>query len=133
MRRKQLLAFAAAQDDTTCMFSASFDLATLWDAEAYYRGGQIPWTIFAYPVALANERQLPRDDESVRYLAALLAAGAVVGIWYFPVNQTVYFACPFEERERVDQIVDGLERMGLFPNNFATNRTNYLFSRGVSH
>jgi hypothetical protein len=112
------------------MSLASFDRAALWDAETYYRGGQYPWTIFAYPVALADERRLPRDEESVRYLAALLAAGAVVGIWYFPASETVYFACPFEERERIDQIVEGLERQGLFPKNFAANRTNYLFSLG---
>src|SRR5205823_4531076 len=114
----------------------SFDLLQLWNAEAYWKSGRHPWTIFAYPASLADERRLPCDRESVRYLEALLASGAKVGVWHFPENQTLYFACPFEEKERVQSIVNELEWQGTFPKSFSRDHCDYLFrlaSRPVSN
>jgi len=109
------------------MDASCIDMAQLWNAEAYLNGGKGPWTIFAYPASLADERMLPRDDESVRYLATLLNAGARVGVWYYPASRTVYFVCPFEERERLQFICDDLERNGTFPKNFSRDHCEYLF------
>jgi len=106
----------------------SLDLDKLWNAAAYRESGRSPWTIFAYPASLADDWLLPRDEESLRYLAALLAAGAPVGLWHFPENQTVYLACPFEEKERVQEIVAALEIKGEFPVGFARDHCNRLFS-----
>lgn len=108
----------------------SFDFDRLWDADAYARGSRGPWTIFAFPVHWADERWLPRDDEARRFLAALLARGLQIGIWRHPrIDDTVYFACPYEERERVEAVVQELERAGEFAPRFAAERTEYLFSK----
>src|SRR5262245_52300753 len=109
------------------MEAKAINVAQLWNADAYMESGKCPWTIFAYRATLADERHLPRDGESLRYLAALLAAGAPVGVWYYPANQTVYFACPYEEKERVGAIVDDLERQSAFPKNFAVDHCEHLF------
>jgi hypothetical protein len=101
--------------------------AQLWNADAYWQSGHCPWTVFAYPASLADDRRLPRDSESARYLAALIAAGAKIGVWYFPANETVYFACPFEERDRIQSIVNEFERRGTFPKNFARDHCEDLF------
>jgi hypothetical protein len=103
------------------------NVAQLWDADAYLASGKCPWTIFAYPASLADERHLPSDGESVRYLAALLAAGARVGVWYLPASQTVYFACPIEEKDRIESVVNELEQRGEFPENFARDHCEHLF------
>src|SRR5687767_4414886 len=107
------------------MDAKALNLTQLWNAEAYWISGRCPWTIFAYPASLADEQLLPRDEESVRYLSALIAAGAQVGIWHFSANQTVYFACPYEEKERVGSIVNELEREGAFPRDFARDRCEH--------
>jgi hypothetical protein len=105
----------------------ALDLTQLWNAEAYWNSGRCPWTIFAYPALLADQQLLPRDEESVRYLRALVAAGAQVGIWRCSANDTVYFACSFEEKERVASIVNELEREGAFPKHFARDHCEHLF------
>jgi hypothetical protein len=99
----------------------------LWNANAYLESGKYPWTIFAYPESLADDRHLPRDRESMRYLAALLAAGARVGVWHYPANQTVYFACPLEEMEHIRAVVEELEKLGTFPKSFASEHCEQLF------
>ena len=101
----------------------------LWDAEAYYRSGKIPWTIFAYPVSLADSQRLPRDDEARRYLSTLHSLGLPVGIWDFAKqNGTIYFACPGEERDRVHAAIDELEQEGVFPPRFASQKCEAMFS-----
>ena len=118
------------------MDTKPLNLTQLWNAEAYRNSGRCPWTIFAYPTSLADEQLLPRDEESVRYLRALIAAGAQVGIWHFPAIQTIYFACPYEEKERAGSIVNELEREGAFTKGFARDHSERLFrlaSQSISH
>jgi len=114
-------------DSPEVMAAPSLDLSRLWNADGYSQSGKRPWTIFADPASLADERHLPRDCESLRFLEAFLAAGARVGVWYLPANQTVYFACPFEEKERVRAIISDLEQRRMFPKNFARDHCEILF------
>lgn len=115
------------------MSDSSIDLGLLWDADAYARSGPMPWTIFAYPVRWADERRLPRDREAVRYLSSLRARGVSVGVWEHPrIADTIYFACPYEERERVAAVIAALEGAGEFAPGFAAERTEYLFATMTS-
>lgn len=100
----------------------------LWNADAYWRSGILPWTIFAYPSGLADSQRLPLDEEARRYLAELLGHGIRVGIWEHPdVADAIYFACPFEDRDRVDLAIMQLERLNRFTPGFAAQHCKYLF------
>jgi len=78
-----------------------FDM--LFDADAYYRSGCCPWTFFAYPTSLADDRGLPPDDEACGLLAQLQQYGVEVAVWVNGiVNNTTYFACRLEDRYRLD-------------------------------
>jgi hypothetical protein len=91
--------------------------------------GKMPWTIFAYPCSLADAQQLPRDDEAKRFLAELQSLGLRVGVWAHPnIKDTIFFACPYEDRLVVHSAIEELERQGRFPPNFPARRTDHLFS-----
>lgn len=105
---------------------AYINVDNLWNAE---EGGKMPWTIFAYPASLADSQRLPHDEEARQFLARLLELGLRVGVWArSDLDGTCYFACPFEDRDRVYSAIKGLERSGEFPPDFANQRTEYLFS-----
>jgi hypothetical protein len=59
----------------------SMAATTHFDAEAYWRAGNCPWTFFAFPRLLADEAGLPPDDDAKRLLAALQGRGIPVGTW----------------------------------------------------
>jgi hypothetical protein len=101
----------------------------LWNADAYWRSGILPWTIFACPSSLADRQRLPRDHEARRYLAELLGLGVPVGIWEHPdIAGTIYIACPIEDRDRVHTAIEQLERRGTLPPGFASRHCQHLFA-----
>lgn len=111
------------------MSTPSIPLDKLWDADAAMQARRMPWSIFAYPVQLADHQRLPMDEEARRWLAELLQLDLPVGIWWLPkIPDTFYFACPFEDRLRVHAGIASLEADGLFPVGFLTQRSEYLFS-----
>ena len=103
--------------------SASFDL------DAYWQAGSVPWTVFAYPASLVDADGLPLDDEAKRYLQELRSRGCRVNVWQHPeIQGTIYFACPYEDRDTVHAEIEGLERQGVFPVDFASTRCEALFA-----
>ena len=109
---------------------ASMDTSTYFDADAYWRAGNCPWTFFAFPRVLADDAGLPSDDDAKRLLAALRDRGIPVGTWVNAfVEDTAYFACPKEAIGCVNDALIALEELGEFEKGFCAKRTEYLFSR----
>jgi hypothetical protein len=108
--------------------SIRFDM--LFDADAYYRSGCCPWTFFAYPTSLADDRGLPPDDEACGLLAQLQQHGVEVAVWVNGIaNDTTYFACRKEDRYRLDDALRELETQGIITEDFYLSRTERLFAQ----
>jgi FMN phosphatase YigB (HAD superfamily) len=104
-------------------------MKTNFDADAYWRAGNCPWTFFAYPTSLADDHGLPPDEDAKRLLVELRIRGIRVGIWANGIaNDTTYFACPKEEIQRLHDALVVLEADGSFEKGFCCKRTDYLFS-----
>ena len=103
----------------------------LFNAEEYRRAGNCPWTFFAFPSRLADEFGLPPDDSAIEFLATLQAKGLRVGIWANAIgNDTSYFVCPIEDRQRLNDAIAELENNGTIEIGFCLKRTERLFSLG---
>jgi len=104
-----------------------FDL--LFDADEYHRAGFSPWTFFAYPTNLAVERGLPPDSEVCQFVAGLQERGIEVAIWVNGIgNDTTYFACRAEDRQRLHATIQELEDSRLIEKGFLHNRSERLFA-----
>jgi hypothetical protein len=102
---------------------------THFDADAYWRAGNCPWTFFSFPRLLADESGLPPDEDAKRLLAELQHRGIPVGTWInTPVEDTAYFACPKEAIGPLNDALTALEEQGEFEKGFCAKRTEYLFS-----
>lgn len=102
---------------------------TQFDADAYRRAGNCPWTFFAFPRALADESGLPPDEDAKRLLAVLQGRGIPVGTWINTfVADTAYFVCPKEAIGPLNDALTALEEQGEFEKGFCAKRTEYLFS-----
>lgn len=107
--------------------SIRFDL--LFDASEHWRSGQCPWTFFAYPTSLADDRGLPPNDDACRLLATLQDHGIDVAIWSNgPTEDTTYFACRQEDLQRLHEVLLELEACGLIEKDFLRNRSERLFA-----
>jgi hypothetical protein len=103
--------------------------AVPFDADAYYRAGNCPWTFFAFPRVLADDAGFPPDGDAKRLFVALQDSGIPVGIWLnAPAEDTVYFACPKEAIGSLHEALSALEKQGKFEEGFCTKRTERLFS-----
>jgi hypothetical protein len=101
----------------------------IFDADAYWRAGNFPWTFFAFPRVFADDPGLPPDNDAKRLLVALQSRGIPVGTWVnTPAEDTAYFACPKEAIESLNDALSALEEQGEFEKGFCTKRTEYLFS-----
>jgi hypothetical protein len=108
---------------------ASVNIDELFDADGYWRAGNCPWTIVAYPTSLADEHGLPPDDDAKRLFAELQTRGIQVGIWADAIREnTTYFACPKEDIQRLYETLKELEEHGALENGFCGKRSEYLLS-----
>jgi hypothetical protein len=104
-------------------------MQSAFDAEAYWRTRNCPWTFFAFPSRLADDHGLPPDEDAKRLLVELRTRGIQVGIWANGIaNDTTYFACPKEEIQRLHDALSQLEADGSFEKGFCGKRSEYLFS-----
>lgn len=116
------------------MATGSVDVDKLFDAAAYRRAGNCPWTFFAFPTSLADERGLPPDDDAKRLLAELQSRGLQVGIWANAIAEnTTYFACPKEGIQRLHAALAELVEVGAFTKDFCAERSEHLFSLLPQH
>lgn len=100
-----------------------------FDADAYYRADNCPWTFFAFPRVFADDAGFPPDDDANRLFVALQVQGITVGTWLTsPVEDTAYFACPKEAIGRLNDALSAMEKQGDIEEGFCTKRTEYLFS-----
>jgi hypothetical protein len=101
-----------------------------FDADAYRRAGNCPWTFFVFPRALADAVGLPPDDDARRLLQVLQRRGIPVGTWSnSPFTEDAYFACPKEAIGRLHSALAALEDAGEFEKDFCRRRSEYLLSR----
>ncbi len=108
--------------------SIRFDM--LFDANEYYRAGHCPWTFFAYPTTLANDRGLPPDNDACALLAELQQHGIDVAIWVNGIaDDTTYFACRKEGMYRLNDSLQELETRGIIEKDFCLTRTERLFAQ----
>ena len=109
-----------------------FDL--LFDADEYHQSGFCPWTFFAYPSSMADNRGLPPDNEACDLLAQLQERGIDVAIWVDGIAEdTTYFACRKEDIQRLNEAIQELENSGVVAEGFCNERTEALFAASEKH
>lgn len=101
----------------------------VFDVAAYQASGRCPWTFFAFPRELAGPDGMPADP-SVRELFKIVQEhGIPAAVWSDPrMPETVYFACPNESRNALDDLMKVLEQQGRFPRGFLPGRCEQLHS-----
>ena len=83
---------------------------SLFDADEYHRSGFCPWTFFAYPTSIADERGLPPDKDACDFLAHLQERGLDVAVWVSGIAEDMtYFACLNEDIQRLNDVIQELE------------------------
>jgi hypothetical protein len=103
-----------------------------FDADEYRRAGCCPWTFFAYPTSLADNRGLPPDDQACQLLGHLQKRGIAVGIWVSDIgNNTTYFFCRKEDMYRLNTALQELELEGVIEKDFCVTRSERLFSQMI--
>jgi hypothetical protein len=101
----------------------------LFDADEHYRSGRCPWTFFAYPTALADDRGLPPDDKACELLGHLQKRGIDVAVWIDGIeNDTNYFACRKEDMYILHDTLQQLESQGIIEKDFCLARSERLFA-----
>lgn len=109
-----------------------FDL--LFDADEYHRSGFCPWTFFAYPTSMADERGLPPDVEACDFLARVQERGIDVAIWVNGIAEnTTYFACRKNDVRRLNDVIRELEDCGEIRRGFCDETTERLFAASSKH
>jgi hypothetical protein len=106
----------------------------LFDADEYRRSGFCPWTFFAYPTSMADERGLPPDDDACKFLGRLQEHGIEVAVWVNSIAEgTTYFACRKDDIERLQNVIQELEDSEEFEKGFCNTRTERLFAASDKH
>ena len=112
------------------MNAGSIRFDKLFDADEYYRTGRCPWTFFAYPTALADDRGLPPDTEACELVVLLQESGIDVAIWVNGIaNDLTYFACRKEDTYRLNDALQQLESQGTIEKDFCLIRTERLIAQ----
>ena len=60
------------------------DRHCLFDADEYYANGRVPFSFLTWPSVIADTDGLPRDEETLRFLALLQNRGVPLGVWTLP-------------------------------------------------
>ena len=114
----------------TQMNQYSIQFEKLFDADALNASGECPWTFFAYPKSLALANGLPPDAEVCELFGKIQSSGIDVAIWVSGLSEnTTHFACRYEDRHRLQEIVNVLESDPRFAENSLTERSEALFAK----
>jgi len=99
-----------------------------FDPEAYAKSGRCPWTFFAFPRSLADQDGLPRDPDARGLLAAVRDLGVPVAVWANAATpSTVYYACPYESRDALDDALVTLAAQGRWESGSVSQLSERLF------
>ena len=103
--------------------------AAQFDADAYATSGRWPWTFFAFPRSLADQDGLPRDPDARSLLAAVRDLGIPAAAWVHAATPgTVYYACPYEFRDALDEALLTLATRGRWESGFLSQLSERLFA-----
>ncbi len=99
-----------------------------FDADAYATSGRCPWTFFAFPRSLADQDGLPRDPDARGLLAAVRDLGVPAAVWVSAATPgTVYYACPYESRDALDNALLTLAKQGRWESGSVSQLSERLF------
>ena len=108
----------------------SIQFERLFDADALNASGQCPWTFFAYPKSLALPNGLPPDAEVCELFGEIQSRGINVAIWVSGISEnTIHFACRYEDRHRLQEIINDLESAPRFRENSLAERCEAMFAK----
>lgn len=111
------------------MNSSPMRVDLFFDADEYYRSGVCPWTFFAYPTSMADDRGLPPDDVACSILARIQERRIPVAIWANDMaTDTTYLACRQEDMERLRQLLVELEDAGEVGKGYLEESSGRLFA-----
>ena len=111
------------------MSQHSIQFDKLFNADALNASGQCPWTFFAYPTSLALPDDLPPDAEVCEMFGEIQSRGIDVAIWVSGISEnTTHFASRYEDRNRLQEILNDLESDPRFGKNFLAERSEALFA-----
>jgi hypothetical protein len=126
----QSLGLGYAERSVPNMPSHSIRFDMLFDADEYHRTVNWPWTFFSYPTSLADGHGLPPDREACELLALVQQRGIDVAIWVSQiVENTTYFACRIDDRQKLGDVLNELQSSGTIDANFCSIRSERLFAR----
>lgn len=99
-----------------------------FDPEAYAKSGRCPWTFFAFPRSLADQDGLPRDPDARGLLGAVRDLGVPAAVWVNAATpSTVYYACPYESRDALDDALVTLAAQGSWESGSLSQLSERLF------
>ena len=119
----------AYTSEIASVIASRVDFGKFYDADALYRSGELPWTIFAYPTALADSQRLPPDIDIQMLIAEFQHRAIPISVWSHDDSpNTTYIVCRYNDRCRIDQIVSELEMAGIIELGFLAKHSEELFS-----
>ena len=99
-----------------------------FDPEAYAKSDRCPWTFFAFPRSLADQDGLPRDPDARGLLGAVRDLGVPAAVWVNAATpSTVYYACPYESRDALDDALVTLAAQGSWESGSISQLSERLF------
>ncbi|MFG0252574.1 MAG: hypothetical protein ACF8NJ_06855 [Phycisphaerales bacterium JB038] len=108
------------------------DRSTLFDADAYFRSGRMPWSFLAWPSEIDDSDGLPKDEETLRFLDLLQQSGVPLSTWRLPDEVGVPHTWAVVRSEDSKLIVDALaalEESGAIPADYLNALTNRLMEK----
>ena len=109
------------------------DRTILFDADAFYRGGRLPWSFLAYPTAIADSDGLPVDKEALGFLVAMQRRGVPLGTWTLPpdaAHSHTWAVVRREDSSSVFAAMKALEAEGTIGKGYINRLTERLMSLG---
>ena len=81
---------------------------------------------------MADGHGLPRDRDACELFAYLQQRGIDVAIWVSQiVENTTYFACRNDDRQKLGDVLKELQSSGTIEANFCSIRSEQLFARNA--
>ena len=110
--------------------SKEIDQSELIDPQSLLDRGECPYTFLAFPASAVDENGLPSDLEARQYIARVQSEGVPVGIWLdTPAKDTGYAFVGPENIEKLNDVLQTLEKSGVYSRSFASDLSERLLGR----